>query len=120
MAAKTAFIATVAQTLNISPASVQVVAVVCNNGRRRLSAASGPSVTIIYSVSYETVESVEEQRSVLTGSVTSGAFTSTLRANAASSGAKELQSAISTAVSGMAVIDSLALNVFYSMALFIN
>jgi hypothetical protein len=74
---------------------------VCNNGgRRRLAAASGPSVTIIYSVSYDTVKSVEEDRSILTGSVTSGAFTSALRVNAASAGATALLSAISTAVKG--------------------
>ena len=104
-AAKTAFIATVAQTLNIPPTSVLLVAVVCNNGgRRRLAAASGPSVTVIYSVSYNTVKSVEEDRSILTGSVISGAFTSALRENAASAGATALLSAISTAVSGMAVI----------------
>ncbi len=103
--AKTAFIATVAQTLSISPTFVNLVTVVCNNGgRRRLAAASGPSVTIIYFVSYETVKSVEEDRSILTGAVTSGAFTSALRVNAASAGATALLSASSTSVSGMAVI----------------
>ena len=114
-AAKTAFIATVAQTLNISPTSVHVVAVLCNNGRRRLSTASGHSVTVIYSVSYDTVNSVEEQQAVLSGSVTSGAFTSALRVNAASSGATELQSAISTAVSGMAVVECIVFRCIMSI-----